>query len=156
MLQVSVIGPSNPDKNAKKIAYDIGKIIGKLDFVLITGGRGGVMEAASCGAKESGGLTVGILPGDSGDANPCVQIKIPTHMNELRNFIVVSSVDVVVSVGMSEGTLIEIAIANKLKKPIYSFLMPEVYIHLTTKSFSENELDKFRKILMSHVDKFKA
>ncbi len=156
MFQISVIGPSDSDERTIKTAYRIGKIIGQLGFLLITGGRGGIMEAASCGAKENGGITVGILPGDFDDANPCVQIKIPTHMNELRNFIVISSANIVVSVGMSEGTLIELAIANKLKKTVYSFFLPDKYLHLATRVFNETEMEDFRKTLLYHANKHKT
>ncbi len=155
MLQVSVIGPSSPYKKERETAYRIGSMIGEMKAVLITGGRGGIMEAASCGAKEKGGLTVGILPSDFEDANPCVQIKIPTHMNELRNFLVISSANIVVSVGISNGTLIELAIAHKLGKPVYSFFLPDKYSHLSTKTFKENQLNEFKKVLLSYANKHK-
>jgi len=148
MKQISVIGPSNPSEKVERLAYKIGEIIGDLGFVLVCGGRGGVMEQASCGAKNKGGITVGILPGDFDDANPCVDIKIPTHMNELRNFLVVSSGNIVVSVGLSDGTLIELAIAKKLNKTVFSFLLPDTYRHLAKEVFNEQDLDKFKEALL--------
>ncbi len=46
----------------EKIAYEVGKKIAKSDSVLITGGLGGVMKAASHGAHDANGLTIGIIP----------------------------------------------------------------------------------------------
>lgn len=155
MLQVSVIGPSVATNKEKEIAYKIGEIIGELGFILITGGRGGIMEAASCGALKKNGITVGMLPQDFNDANPCVKIKIPTFMNELRNFLVVSSSHLVISVGISEGTLIELAIAHKLRKPVYSFLLPHKYSFLSTKSFDPKEIDQIINILLNYAHKIK-
>ena len=150
MAQISVIGPSNPSDDVYQLSYRLGKIIGKSGHILITGGRGGVMEGASCGAKEAGGITVGILPLGTEMANKCVLIKIPTFINELRNFLVVSSADIVVSVGMSDGTLIELAIAHKMKKPIISFMLPEKFHFLSTHVMKSGELSKFETILKKY------
>ncbi len=74
---ISVIGNSSCDKDIYKIAEEVGKLIAEKGGVLITGGLGGVMEAASKGAKEAGGTTVGILPDFSKeDANRYVDIPI--------------------------------------------------------------------------------
>lgn len=151
MAQVSVIGPSRPDKSVYHLAYNIGKIIGKHGYTLITGGRGGVMEAASCGAKENGGITVGILPEGMGMANRCVDIKIPTYMNEVRNFIVIYSGDIIVSVGISDGTLTELTIARKLKKPVISFMLPENLHFLATHVLNKEDLPEFEKILLRYA-----
>ncbi len=77
------------------------------------------MEAASRGARREGGLTVGILPGASRqDANPYLDVSIPTGMGEMRNALLVRSADGVVAVGGGVGTLSEIALALKLGKPL--------------------------------------
>ena len=78
-----------------------------------------MMEAASRGAHEVGGRTVGILPGDDrADANPYVQIALPTGMGEARNALVVRSADAVVAVGGGYGTLSEIALALRTGVPV--------------------------------------
>jgi uncharacterized protein (TIGR00725 family) len=85
--------------------------------VLICGGLGGVMEAACRGAKQTGGTTVGILPGDDRSAaNPYVDIVIPTGLGEARNAVVVRSADALIAIGGAYGTLSEIAFALKAGK----------------------------------------
>jgi uncharacterized protein (TIGR00725 family) len=77
------------------------------------------MEAASKGAKEAGGIVVGILPGFSKeDANNYVTIPVTTGLSHARNVIVVRSADAVIAVSGEYGTLSEIAIALKLGKPV--------------------------------------
>ncbi|WP_457679497.1 TIGR00725 family protein [Thermovibrio sp.] len=123
MKRVSVIGNGKvePSSEAYKVAYKVGKLIGKKGAVLVCGGLFGVMEAACKGAKEAGGLTVGILPNYGELSNGYLDIKIPTGMGHGRNAIVASSGDLVVAVGGSYGTLSEIAIALKLGKRVIGY-----------------------------------
>jgi len=87
--------------------------------VVVTGGCGGVMEAASKGAREAGGTTLGILPGgDRSGANEWVEVAVPTGMGEARNALVVRAADALVAVGGAWGTLSEIALARKAGKPV--------------------------------------
>ena len=77
------------------------------------------MEAACQGAKEAGGTTVGILPGnDQHEANPYVDIPIATGLGEARNAIVVRTAEAVVAVGGGYGTLSEIGLALKMGRPV--------------------------------------
>ncbi len=90
---------------------------------IITGGLGGVMAAASRGARQSPawveGRIIGVLPSyDRGTANPHVDIALPTGMQIGRNVLVVAAADVVVAVGGGSGTLSEVAVAWQLGKPI--------------------------------------
>jgi uncharacterized protein (TIGR00725 family) len=79
-----------------------------------------VMEAACRGAKQAGGQTVGILPGlDRADANPYVDIGIPTGLGELRNGLVARAAQAVVAVGGAWGTLAEIAFARAAGKAVF-------------------------------------
>ena len=87
--------------------------------VVVTGGRGGVMEAASKGARQAGGTTLGILPdADRSQANPWLTVAVPTGMGEARNALVVRAADGVIAVGGEWGTLSEIAFAGKTGKPV--------------------------------------
>lgn len=116
---IAVIGPGIADAEATAAAYEIGRLIGRRGAVLVTGGLGGVMEAASQGAQEAGGLVVGILPGrDRAAANDAVEVAIPTGMGELRNGLVVASAGAVIAVMGEWGTLSEIAFALKLGIPV--------------------------------------
>jgi hypothetical protein len=97
----------------------VGAALAAAGAVLLTGGLGGVMEAASRGAARAGGLVVGILPGFSRtDANPWVAVPIVTGMDQARNVILVRSSDAVIAVGGRYGTLSEIALALKLGVPV--------------------------------------
>lgn len=87
--------------------------------VVVTGGCSGVMEAASKGAHEAGGTTLGILPGtDRGEANEWVSVAVPTGMGEARNALVVRAADALIAIGGAWGTLSEIALARKAGKPV--------------------------------------
>ena len=121
MRQILVIG--NNDNGCtpelEKIAYDAGKEIAQSNSVLITGGLGGVMKAASHGAKDAGGLTIGIIPqDDSSLANEFCDIVIPSGMGLSRDFLNALSADGVIVVGGGSGTLSEICAAYMYKKPI--------------------------------------
>ena len=77
------------------------------------------MEAASRGAKEAGGLTVGILPGtDSSEANQYIDVPIPTSLERARNFLVVRAAEAVIGVSGGWGTLSEIAMAMNIGLPV--------------------------------------
>jgi uncharacterized protein (TIGR00725 family) len=77
------------------------------------------MEAACRGAKEARGTTVGLLPGqDRRDANPYVDVAIPTGLGEARNALVVRTADALIAVGGGYGTLSEIGLALRTGKRV--------------------------------------
>ena len=77
------------------------------------------MESASKGAKEAGGLTIGILPGTSKEeANGYIDIPIVTGLGHARNVVIAHSSDSIIAISGEHGTLSEIAIGLKLKKTI--------------------------------------
>jgi len=116
---IGVIGPSHPDEEIYRLAFRVGELIGLQDWITVTGGLGGVMEAAACGARSSKGITVGILPGDDPlSCNSCIDIPIATGLGEMRNFLIVRSSEALISVGLSPGTLIEMATAVRIGKPL--------------------------------------
>ncbi|MBD3418667.1 MAG: TIGR00725 family protein [Chitinivibrionales bacterium] len=120
-VAIGVIGGSSADEETLHLAYDVGMHCANNDAVLVCGGLGGVMEWASRGAADNGGLVVGILPGeDRNAANPFVNIAIPTGMGIGRNIFVVRTSDVLIAFPGSYGTLSEIAFAlNSGKTVIY-------------------------------------
>ena len=121
MRQILIIG--NNDNGCtpeiESAAYEAGKEVAKSNSVLITGGLGGVMKAASHGAKDANGLTIGIIPqDDSSLANEYCDIVIPSGMGLSRDFLNALSADGVIVVGGGSGTLSEICAAYMYKKPI--------------------------------------
>jgi len=118
-MNVTVVGGHKCSKKIYRIAEEVGNLIARQGWILICGGRTGVMEAACKGAKKQGGLTVGILPSSDGkDANKYVDVKIPTGLGYARNILVVRSVDAVIAISGEYGTLSEIAFAFNEEKPI--------------------------------------
>jgi uncharacterized protein (TIGR00725 family) len=116
---VAVVGAGRATADEEQAAEEVGRRLAVAGAVVVCGGLGGVMEAACRGAKASGGTTVGILPGTSrADANPFVDVAIPTGLGELRNGLVVRATDALVAVGGEFGTLSEIALALKGRKPV--------------------------------------
>lgn len=109
---IAVIGGSQPSAKETRLAEAVGRELAKQGVIVVCGGLGGVMEATCKGASSEGGLTVGILPGDSREsANPYVQIPIVTGMGYARNIAVVKSAQAVIAIGGSYGTLSEISYA---------------------------------------------
>lgn len=118
-FQVTVIGSSDASDIEYDVAYKIGYFIGKNGWVLINGGRSGVMEASSKGAYDANGINVGILPDVYIDAgNSYLTISIPTSIGFARNCITVAAADVVVVVGGKSGTLCELTYAWQYNKDI--------------------------------------
>ena len=119
---IGVMGPGS-DTTFDEIAFELGRLIAREGWILLTGGRNaGVMDAASRGAKSvPGSITVGVLPTDSRsrDVSGSVDLAIFTNMGDARNAINVQSSDVVVAVSAaSAGTLSEVALALKADKPV--------------------------------------
>ena len=118
-LRIGVIGPSEATAELCSLAGDVGRLIAEAGAILICGGGGGVMEAASKGAKSAGGITVGIIPGtNENEANRYIDIPIITGMGHGRNIINVWSSDAVIAIGGGYGTLSEIALALRTNKPV--------------------------------------
>ncbi len=119
MIQVGVIGSSRCDQRLYEMAMRVGELLAERGCVVVNGGLGGVMEASAKGAKMKGGLTVGILPGDSKDeANPYIDIKIVTNMGHARNVIIAHTCDALIAIGGEYGTISEMSIALKIGKKV--------------------------------------
>lgn len=116
---IGVIGAKETDPANSGIAYELGTHIAGRGAILVCGGLGGIMEAASKGAFDNGGTVIGILPGiDKRDANPYVSIALPTGMGITRNTLVVNMSDVLIAFPGSYGTLSEIAFALATGKTV--------------------------------------
>lgn len=118
-LQVAVVGSGESEPLRDALARELGAALARGGAVVCCGGPGGVMKAACRGAREAGGLTLGLLPGDSAAAaNEHLSIVVPTGMGEMRNALVVRSGHVVVALEGGAGTLSEVALALKAGKPV--------------------------------------
>lgn len=119
IIPISVIGAGQCTKREAKLAEEVGREIARAGAVLICGGLGGVMEAASRGASEAGGLTVGILPGENPkQANPYIKLAIASGVGRARNMAIAKSARAVIAVGGGYGTLSEIAYALQSGIPV--------------------------------------
>ena len=165
-MGIPIVGVMGPGETATdedvRLAYELGKLIARQGWILLTGGRNcGVMDAAGQGAHAEGGTVVGILPGtDTEGMSESVDIPIITGMRDARNNINVLSSRVLFFVGMNPGTASELALALKYNKPVilvsqadyvvrtFQSISPS-YIQISEDAFSAVEIAG--RILRKHV-----
>jgi len=118
---IAVVGANKCSKKLRDMAAEVGRYVAENGGVVVCGGMGGIMEGAARGAREGGGLTIGILPSDNkDDANEYIDLVIPTGLGEARNILVVRAADAVVAFPGKYGTLTEMAFALQMGKPLVS------------------------------------
>jgi uncharacterized protein (TIGR00725 family) len=118
-VYVAVCGPSDATEEERALAQEVGRGLAAGGAVVVCGGLGGVMDAAALGAREAGGVAIGVLPGKSrAGSSPHLAAAIPTGMGEGRNALLVRAADAVVAISGEFGTLSEIALALKMGKPV--------------------------------------
>lgn len=128
-IKVGVMGSAGGEipKDALEKSYLLGRAIAEKGCVLVTGGCPGLPFAATKGAKDAGGFTIGISPGI--DLREHVELyKSPTDYLDVliftgsglmgREVIGVRSCDVIIITGGRSGTLGEFCIAYDEGKPI--------------------------------------
>ena len=121
---ISILGGNSQVSNLSlKKAHALGKAIIDQGWLLCTGGRAGIMEAASKGARSSDSWTghqiLGVLPDDIHDAgNKYLDIVLPSGLGLTRNALVVRFSDVCVALSGGAGTLSEIALAWQFERPV--------------------------------------
>lgn len=108
------------DKLLLALARDLGAAIAAEGWVLLNGGRNsGVMDASAVGARNKGGLVIGVLPDEgTAAASRHLDVAIRTGMGDGRNWINVLSSDVVIALRGGAGTLSEIALALKAGRTV--------------------------------------
>lgn len=118
-LRIAVIGAGAGEASDRELAdaRRVGELLAP-HATVITGGRGGVMAAASEGVTRAGGTAVGLLPRGEDEGNAFLTLAVPTGLGEARNVLVVTAAHGVVAVGGKYGTLSEIGFALKLGRPI--------------------------------------
>lgn len=129
-LQIGVIGYAGIDEYPKKkapkeeiykTAERVGFLLAENGVIVVTGGKGGIMESAATGAKRANGTTVGVIKGNQRFcSNNFIDVEILTGMTAdgFDEFMLVMMCDVLITIGGGAGTLEEIAIAYRNKKPI--------------------------------------
>jgi len=142
-MLIGIIGGSSiKNKEIHDIAYETGALIAKNNWYLICGGLGGVMEAASKGAYDNDGMTVGILPAPYvSTANHFIRIPIATGIGLARNYIIINSADFLIAIDGWYGTLNEISAALNFNKVV-----------LAIKSWELQKLKDIDKKLFIPVD----
>ena len=118
-VPVGVIGPrdATPAQIAK--SYEIGEGLAGAGFVVVCGGRQGVMQAVCEGVARGGGLSIGLLPdADASQANPFVGVVIATGIGEARNALIARAALCLIAIGDSFGTLSEVALGRQFGKTV--------------------------------------
>ncbi|MFC2171454.1 TIGR00725 family protein [Acidobacteriota bacterium] len=122
---IGVIGAASGSPKNNEDAFQIGSLIARKGWTLVTGGLSGVMHYASRGASSEGGIIVGILPhADRTGMSPYVTIPIVTNMGHARNVIIAHTADALIAVGGEYGTVSEMSIGLKLGKPVVAIDPP--------------------------------
>jgi uncharacterized protein (TIGR00725 family) len=125
--QLSVFGAGDATSEQVALAEQVGRLVAESGVALVTGGLGGVMEAASRGAAGAGGIVVAVLPGtDPAEATSHATVAVATGVGEARNLAVAASGDAAIAIGHGYGTLSEIALARKLGRRVVVLDGPEV------------------------------
>ena len=149
--QILVIGHNDNGctPEHEKLAYETGIEIAKSGSVLISGGLGGVMQAACHGSHDAGGIAVGIIPQDDPSmANEFCDIVIPTGMGLTRDFLNALSADGIIIIGGGSGTLSEICAAYMHKKPMVAIRN----LGGTAEQYIDQYLDHRKNIKILGVD----
>jgi len=122
-LIIGIMGGGRASPENADMAYRLGYSIAKEGWILLNGGRSaGIMEASAKGAIDQGGMTIGIVPDDNDrQVSKYIEIPILTGMGNARNCINVLSSNVVVACPGGAGTVSEIALALKNRRPVILF-----------------------------------
>ena len=145
-----MVGGSTVSTEVYQTAREVGRSVAEAGALLITGGLGGVMEAASQGAKEKGGMVIGILPGFSRqDANPYVDIPIVTGLGDGRNMLIVQTAQAIIALPGKYGTLSEIALALKIGRPVVSLGSWEISSDILKAQTPREAVEKAMKMIDS-------
>ena len=116
---VAVVGGRHASAQDLAQAAEVGRALADLGCVVLCGGRGGVMRAVCEGVAERGGMSIGLLPGDTiAEANAAVTVPIATGIGFARNALIARAALCLVAIGGSYGTLSEIAYGMQFGKAI--------------------------------------
>ncbi len=126
-VYVAVAGAGKASAEIERLAEEVGRLLAGAGAVVVTGGLGGVMDAASRGASQAGGRVIAILPGESREpATVHATAVVATGTGQARNLALAATCDGMIAVGGEWGTLSEIALAGKLGRPVVALAGWEV------------------------------
>jgi len=118
---IGVIGDGQPGSERERLAAQVGAELANAGVHLVCGGLGGCMAGASRGYKQANGpgICLGLLPGTSrSEANPWVDLAIPTGVNSAQGALVAMAVDAAIVLGGGGGTLSEVGLLLRDGKPV--------------------------------------
>jgi uncharacterized protein (TIGR00725 family) len=119
-IPIGVIGPRDASVAQLKVAVTIGELLSECGFVVVCGGRQGVMQAVCEGVARNGGVSIGLLPEtDPSEANPFVSVALATGIGEARNALIARASLCLVAIGDSFGTLSEVALGRHFGKRVF-------------------------------------
>jgi hypothetical protein len=148
-LPVAVVGPRNGGPAQLETAEAVGKALADLGLPLLSGGRTGVMEAASRGAFNAGGLTIGFIPDeDWRAANSYVSIPLATGLGPARNVLIARAAEALIAVGGEYGTLSEMAFGMHFDKPVFSLCNAPAVPGVVVCSDVEDCIDRLAESLL--------
>jgi len=158
-LQIGIIGSAGPEEYPKKgapaekifrLAYELGKLVARNNALLVTGGKGGIMESAARGAKDAGGTTIGVVQGSQRlTSNAYTDVEVVSGMAATgEETILVLMCDGLIGIGGGAGTLQELAIAYRNQKPVVLLNSQKGW----SKSLAGTYLDSRKKIKFRSAD----
>src|SRR3954467_11534882 len=118
---IGVIGDGMPGSDRERVAAEVGAALARAGVHLVCGGLGGCMAGASRGYKQGDGpgICLGLLPGASrNEANPWVDLAVPTGVNSAQGALVAMAVDGAIVLGGGGGTLSEVGLLLRDGKPV--------------------------------------
>ena len=121
LAPVSVIGGREAEAETLALAERVGGDLAAAGLTLLTGGKGGVMEAACRGAKAAGGIAIGLLPDTHwSGANPHVTVALASGIGIARNALIARAGFAAIAIGGGLGTMSEMAFAVQFGRPVYA------------------------------------
>lgn len=118
---IGVIGGRHASIAQLAAARALGEALATMGLIVLCGGRRGVMLGVCEGVAKGGGISVGLLPGDTiADGNPIVTIPIPTGIGLARNALIARAALCLVAIGGSHGTLSEMAFGMQFGKRVFA------------------------------------
>jgi uncharacterized protein (TIGR00730 family) len=147
---VTVFGSSRPREGDADYeeARILGRALAKHGFSVCSGGYGGVMEAVSRGAKESGGKTTGVTAEffKSAKLNPWIDVEVRMKTWEERLFELIRRADGFVACKGGTGTLVELAVVWEMKNKSVMAGKPFAVLG----DFWQPILDRVREVELGH------